>query len=81
MAADGGGAAHLRDVDRVAVARHRHADGLADLLGQAQADGAALARQVEAGGGRAGQPYDAEPEPVAPAIAALFDEPALFEGR
>ncbi len=73
-------AAHLVEVDGVVGAHDGEVDGLADLLGQAPADRAALLGEVEAGGHAAGEADDAEAEAVLPAVLGLLDQAPGLQG-
>jgi hypothetical protein len=76
---DGAGAAYLEEVDRELFLHDRDVDGLLDLLGEAFAHRAALLRNVDTAGDRAGQPYDPEAEPVLPALAGLLHQAARLQ--
>jgi hypothetical protein len=71
--------ARLVDVDDVVRAPHRDVDGFADLRGELLAQRAGLMRDVQLAGHRAGQPKDAEAQPVLAAFLGLLDQFAFFE--
>ena len=75
------GAGDLVEVERGAVGEHGDVDRLAGVGGELAADRARLLHEVEPGRGGAGEPEDADAEPVLAAVARLLDEPVRLERR